>query len=74
MTRTIHEDERIEKQYQQAQRAHSLFAAIIFTAVDDAIDDNRKYKNKYGTKYIKQWALSPWGEMVLTCANIEPGE
>lgn len=56
----------------QADRAKMMFAAVVLAALDDAIDEDRKYGN--GDKQIARWANSRDGHQVLMCAGIEPGE
>jgi hypothetical protein len=49
-----------------------LFSAVVLTALDDAIIDNKKYGN--GTDVIARWARSRDGREVLMCAGIDPTE
>ena len=58
--------------YEQGQRARTLFAAVVLAAVDDAIADDKKYGN--GPDQIARWARSRDGREVLSCAGIDPNE
>mgnify|MGYP003669284965 FL=1 len=59
---------------EQAQRSQSLFAAIVLAAIDDAIDENAKFKNGIGTTRIRIWAKSDDGQEILTLAGIDPSK
>jgi hypothetical protein len=56
----------------QGSRARKLFAAVVLAALDDAIEDDRKYGN--GEETICRWARSRDGREVLLCAGIDPTE
>ena len=56
----------------QGARARKLFAAVVLAALDDAIEDDKKYGN--GEEVIARWARSRDGREVLMCAGIEPNE
>lgn len=56
----------------QGSRARKLFAAVVLAALDDAIEDDKKYSN--GDEVIARWARSRDGREVLMCAGIEPNE
>lgn len=58
---------------EQASRMRKLFAAVVMTAIDDAISENQD-GNGYGTSRIRRWARSKDGREVLSCAGIDPGE
>jgi len=57
---------------EQGQQARRLFAAVVLAALDDAINDEKKYGN--GVDVIARWARSRDGKEVLTCAGIDPSE
>ncbi|MBC6443385.1 MAG: elongation factor P [Rhodobacteraceae bacterium] len=56
----------------QGKRAQKLFAAVVLAALDDAIEDDKRYGN--GAESIARWARSRDGQQVLTCAGIDPNE
>ena len=57
---------------EQGDRARKLFSAVVLAALDDAIEDEKKYGN--GPKQIARWARSRDGRKVLSCAGIDPNE
>ena len=57
---------------EQGLRAKQLFAAVVLTALDDAMADDTKYGN--GCDQIANWARSKDGREVLSNAGIEPSE
>jgi len=56
----------------EASRHRKLWSAVVLAALDDAIIDNRRYRN--GTEQIKRWSRSRDGREVLQAAGIEPSE
>ena len=49
-----------------------LFASVVLTALDDAITNQDANGN--GEDIITRWAKSRDGQIVLTCAGIEPSQ
>ena len=47
-----------------------LFASVVLSALDDAIQDQQQ--SGKGAEAISRWARSMDGQMVLRCAGIEP--
>ncbi|MGJ8595632.1 DUF6280 family protein [Sulfitobacter sp.] len=64
--------DRAEHIREQSIRTTKLFAAIVLTALDDAIVSERKYGN--GQQEIARWARSRDGQTVLTCAGVNPSD
>jgi hypothetical protein len=56
----------------QGDRARKLFSAVVLAALDDAIQDDKRYGN--GPEQIARWARSRDGREVLSCAGIDPNE
>ncbi len=50
-----------------------IYAAVVFAAIDDAIDDTRKDGWLMGVAEFESWANSKDGHQVLSAAGIEPG-
>lgn len=63
-------NEHIGAQLQQLQHMRSLWSAVVLAALDDAIAENRKFRN--GQAYIASWANSRDGREVLNNAGINP--
>jgi len=57
---------------EQGDRARKLFSAVVLAALDDAIQDDKRYGN--GPEQIARWARSRDGREVLSCAGIDPNE
>ena len=57
---------------EQGDRARKLFSAVVLAALDDAIQDDKRYGN--GPEQIARWARSRGGCEVLACAGIDPNE
>ncbi|MFT5799374.1 MAG: hypothetical protein ACI84R_003448 [Candidatus Azotimanducaceae bacterium] len=49
-----------------------LFSSVVLAALDDAIADENRHGN--GIVNIARWAQSRDGQIVLTCAGIEPNQ
>lgn len=56
----------------QDSRARKLFAAVILAALDDAILRDKEFGD--GADQIANWARSPDGKEILSCAGIDPNE
>ena len=65
-------NENMAATYDQHDRTRKLFAAVILTALDDAIKDDKKYGN--GADQIARYARSRDGREVLLLAGIDPNE
>ena len=62
---------------EQAMRMRTLFSAVIFAALDDAIEENKNDRDKNkktGSKNIAYWARSSNGQEILSCVGIDPSE
>ncbi len=57
---------------EQGDRARKLFSAVVLAALDDGIQDDKRYGN--GPEQIARWARSRDGHEVLSCAGIDPNE
>lgn len=64
--------EDISAQLYQLQKMRSLWAAVVLAALDDAINENRRFRN--GQTSIASWARSRDGQEVLSNAGIDPSE
>ena len=64
--------EQISLQIQAGDRLQKLWAAVVLAALDDAIAEDRKFRD--GQAYIARWARSRDGREVLSNAGIEPSE
>lgn len=64
--------ESIKTNHEQGNRARKLFAAIALAALNDAVEDHKKYGN--GDEQIARWARSKDGCEILSCAGINPNE
>ena len=58
--------------HEQGIRARKLFSAVVLAALDDAVEDEKKYGT--GPKQIASWARSLDGREVLSCAGIDFNE
>jgi hypothetical protein len=56
----------------QIKPHQQLFASVVLAALDDAITDEQARGN--GADIISRWAKSRDGQIVLTCAGIEPSQ
>lgn len=57
---------------EQAKRMRALFIEVVLAALDDAIAEDRCFRN--GVDQIARWARSHDGQEVLSCAGIDPNE
>lgn len=57
---------------EQMRRMRRLFATVVMAVIDDAIEDNKRFRD--GTAEITSWARSRNGQEVLTLAGIVPCE
>lgn len=58
------------KTHNETKSHQQLFASVVLAALDDAITDQNTRGN--GEDVIASWARSRDGQIVLTCAGIEP--
>lgn len=65
-----YDGDRAAYSHEQSQRARKLWVAVVLAALDDAIVESRSLRN--GEDYIRHWAQSRDGRMVLTNAGIDP--
>tara|TARA_R110000772_G_scaffold252396_1_gene367767 strand:- start:222 stop:536 length:315 start_codon:yes stop_codon:yes gene_type:complete len=59
---------------EQALRSQALFAAVVMTAIDDAITENLDRKDSSGTRDLESWAQSDDGQEILSLAGIDPSK
>ena len=57
---------------EQGNRARKLFAAVVLAAIDQAIEDDKKYGKR--PHQIARCERSRDGREVLSCAGIDPNE
>lgn len=69
---TSSKQKKISSEQEQLNRARKLFAAVVLTALNDAIADDKEYGN--GPEQIARWARSRDGREVLSSAGIDPNE
>ena len=62
----------IARRNDQDARVRKMFVAVVLTALDDAIVENKK--NGGGERQIEHWARSRDGREILSLAGVDPNE